>query len=875
MKVYSRWLLVGACLCAVASVPATVGAQSLDGAGVVPTGLRLRGLDGVKRVLMIAAHPDDEDSRLLTALSRGMGVETAYLALTRGDGGQNLIGPELWEGLGLIRTGELEAARKVDGGRQFFTRAFDFGYSKRADEALTFWPREELLRDVVWVIREFRPQVVITVFSGTPADGHGQHQAAGIMAREAFDAAGDSTRFSDQFRYGVTPWAPMKLYQSVWRRPDLATTSLDIGRVDPLLGRSLFQLSMESRSQHRSQDMGAPLPMGPRRAGAMFVRGRNGAGEGGGFFQGVDTSLVDFARDLPAPVGEQVADHLKAYRAALDVARREFGLELDGTAAALLEALDHLDTAASLAAGRQEARELQAALARRLRAATEGYMGAAGIIADVRAADDLITPGQTVEVTASLWNGGRTLVRNAAVELALPDGWEVIRTTVQRVDPDVGVPPNSMGTWSFQVKVPEDAPPSVSYYLRQPRDGYMYRWPPDPELWGLPRDPPLVFAEVRFDAGAPGESVSLETSVPWRYVGVDQAKGEFSKPVLVVPRLSVAVSPSSIAWPAHRTEGRTFTVALQCSAPEGMHGVVRLEGGPGWRVTPAQRSFDFSGPGVERTVSFTVEAAGPMRTGHHTFQAVAESSDGTTYRATTSVIDYEHIQRSIMVDSAHARVTVVDARVRPGLRVGYIMGTGDDGPDAIRQLGAEVTLLTPEQIREGAFDGFDVLVLGVRAYEARSDVRTANAQILDFARRGGTVIVQYNQYQFARGGYAPYPLTMDRPAARVADEAAPVTILDPDSPVFTVPNRVTTDDFAGWVQERGLYFPAEWDEHYVPLLEMHDPGEPPRRGALLAARVGEGVYVYTGLSFFRQWAAGVPGAYRLFANLISLRAEDL
>lgn len=275
---------------------------------MVATGLLLRQMDGVKRVLMIGAHPDDEDTSLLTTMARGLGAQTAYLSLTRGDGGQNLIGPELWEGLGVIRTGELEAARRLDGGQQFFTRAFDFGYSKTAGEALTLWSGEQLLHDVVWTVRRFRPHVIVAVFSGTPADGHGHHQASGILAREAFAVAGDPERFPEQLERGVEAWTPAKLYQVVRRRPSEATSGIDTGWLDPLLGRSLYQLSMLSRSQHRSQDMGASQPPGPRRATVRFIESRVGGGPESGIFEGIDTTLVSLVEGLPEPAARATAE---------------------------------------------------------------------------------------------------------------------------------------------------------------------------------------------------------------------------------------------------------------------------------------------------------------------------------------------------------------------------------------------------------------------------------------------------------------------------------------------------------------------------------------------------------------------------------------
>ena len=438
------------------------------------------------------------------------------------------------------------------------------------------------------------------------------------------------------------------------------------------------------------------------------------------------------------------------------------------------------------------------------------------------------------------------------------------------------VAPESLVTFRYAVTIPEDQDPSRLYFLREARDGARYRWPDNPEVWGLPRDEPSWSLGLRFTPFTGGEAVGgrMTTSAPWRYVGVDQARGEFVKPVLVVPAVSVRGTPAGVVWPESRTEAQTVTVSVRSQVEEGATGEVTLDAPEGWSVTPTSQPFDFGAAGAERTLSFEVRPSGAPGAGEHVLQAVARTEDGRSYTEGVSLIDYEHIERSIMYTDAATNVTFLPVSVTPGLHVGYIMGTGDDGPLAIKQMGAFVELLSESQVRDGAFGAFDVIVLGVRAYETRPDVRAANEQLLDFARAGGTVINQYNQDQFSSGGYAPYALTIGRPTARVADETAVMTILEPDAPLFTTPNQITQADFSGWVQERGLYFASEWADDYVPMLSMNDPGEDPLHGSVLVASVGEGIYVYAALSFFRQWAGQVHGAYRLFANLISLDAAD-
>lgn len=874
MRVRVRRIAVMAVTGLVVGAPAA--AQSMEGVGLVPTGLLLRQMHGVKRVLMIGAHPDDEDTSLLTVLARGLGAETAYLALTRGDGGQNLIGGELWEGLGVIRTGELEAARALDGGRQFFTRAFDFGFSKSAEEALSLWPREELLRDVTWVVRSFRPHVIVSVFSGTPRDGHGQHQAAGIMAREVFEAAGDPARFPDQLERGVEAWAPAKLYESrrrffggaVGADPDAML--VETGGLDPLLGRSLFQLSMESRSQHRSQDMGASQPFGPRETGVQLVASRVG-GEDGGLFAGVDTTLMAVLDGLIPDAAEAARPHLEAYVAAAERAQAELGPDPSGIVPHLSEAFDHLVQARRAVLGTGDA-EYEAALEQKQDVATRAILAASGIVFDVRAMDDLVVPGQTVEVQAQLWNGGPTDVLTPGLQFVSRQALGLDFVSLQGLGRDGTVASGTLATWTYRLTLPADAPASRLYFLREGRDGAMYRWPDDSAVWGLPRDlPPLEWA-LTFRQAIGGRQVGTRVvaSRTWRYVGVDPARGEFDKQVLIVPELSVDVRPDGMVWPQGHAGERPVTVVVRSEAEGGSRGTLTFEAPRGWTVEPASRPFELEGAGAERTLAFALRPDGAPGAGEYAFRAVARTEDGRSFTEGVALIDYEHVPRTAMYSDATASVTVVPVAVADGLRVGYVMGSGDDGPEAIRQMGAAVELLDEDRVRRGDFDALDAVVLGVRAYETRPDLQAASAQLLDFARAGGTVVVQYNRGPL--GTLAPAPIEVGRGSPRVADETAPVRILAPDAPVFTTPNRIGPDDFAGWVQERGLYFASEWDDAYRPLLELNDPGEEPRRGSLLVAPVGEGVFVYTALSFFRQWADRVPGAYRLFANLVSLDA---
>ena len=877
-------------------VAAPLSAQvGLQGSSVVEVGLALRQLDGVKRVLMIGAHPDDEDSSLLATLARGMGVETAYLSLTRGDGGQNIIGPELGEGLGIIRTGELEAARVLDGGRQFFTRAFDYGFSRSAAEAFAHWPREEVLRDVVSVIRTFRPQVIISVWAGTPRDGHGQHEASGILANEAFDAAADPGRFPNLGGNAAEPWRADKLYHSVrFRGPGSGEAPLTIqtGTFDPLLGRSYHQLAMESRSKHRSQEMGAAQTLGDRTSGLRLVQNRVGGLEDDrGIFAGIDTTLAGLADGLPARAVPVVRSAIAAYRTAIHKA----GASLDAVqpsraAGPLGRAYLSLEFTFGLLRGiGDSAAPLAEALAVRAGLVRSALLKAASVVIEVRAGDDLVVAGEDVMLDVQLWNGGPFRIDGAVLrsaggeqDVALPA--EFLGAEGQTEEPQ-SLEAGEIARWSYRVRLRESLAASRLYYLGAPRDGDMYRWTGDPASEGLPRNArPLLRAVGEFDIHIP--ELDQPVHVVWgddaEYVGVNRALGEFREPVLATPALSVAIEPAGMAWPEGSLESRPVTVVLQNESASGSSGELSFEVPEGWEVTPSSLPFDLRGEGASRGFTFEVRLIGTVDGGEvtapaeHVFRAVATRDDGVRFDERVDIIDYPHVERTLYLRPAEVRASVFPVRIREGIRVGYVMGSGDDGLEALRQLGAAVEEVGPDRVRVGDFSGYDVLVLGIRVYETRPDVVAVNDRILAFAEAGGTVIVQYNKYEYPRGGFAPYPVSMGvgRGAPRVTDENSPFVLLDPESPVFSSPNRIAETDFEGWVQERGLYFLAEWDDRFTPLLELNDPGEEPTRGSLLVAPVGRGLYAYVALAFFRQLPAGVPGAHRLFANLVSLTAED-
>ena len=877
VRLWSRLLLLGF-LVVVGSFEDARAQRLQDRRGVLEVGLVMRQLDGVKRVLMIGAHPDDEDTNLLTALARGMGAETAYLSLTRGDGGQNLIGPELGEGLGIIRTGELEAARALDGGAQFFGRAFDYGYSKTADEALRHWPRDGLVEDVVRIIRRYQPQVVVTVWNGTPRDGHGQHQAAGIVAIEAFDAAGDATRYRDVGE----PWQADKLYQSRRFGREASPVQVETGSYDPLLGRSHFQLAMESRSQHRSQDMGAPQPLGGRPSGLELIESHVADSGTDGIFAGVDTTLVGLVRGRSGPVADAIRERLVAYRGY--VRQAEGSLDLlhpDRAAAPLARGVRELQAAQeqAIVLDPEGSGPLSREVSARLDRAGYALGLASSVVYDVRVDDDIVAAGDSLRLDIRVWNGGRFAVRAEMPRVhTRGDGWLVEITDGEGLATGpVTVRPGDVAVWAYRIEVPAGADVSELYYLLQPRQEEMYDWEGQDDLAGAPRNPPVLSAVTDYALTIPGVDVPvmLSLAAPAEFVGVDKAQGEFREPLLTVPALSVSVEPAGMAWPMGLQEARRVRVFMRNEAEAGTSGRLTLQAPDGWVVEPADLPFEFETPGLSRAFSFNVRPGIGVGEGAHVFKAVAVTDDGRRFDRRVDVIDYPHIPRSLYFAPAETEVSVFPVRVSEGIQVGYIMGSGDDGLEALRQLGVNAREIGPDAVRDGDFSGFDVIVLGIRVYETRPDVAAVNDQLIEFARNGGTVVVQYNKYEYPAGGYAPYPVSMGgRPVDRVTDENSPVGFIDPESPVLTTPNRIGIADFDGWVQERGLYFLKEWDDRYTPILELTDPGEAPKRGSVVVAPVGDGLYVYAALAFFRQFPAGVSGAYRIFANLVSLKGDD-
>lgn len=810
-----------------------------------------------RRLLVIGAHPDDENTALLTLVSRKMGGEAAYLSLSRGEGGQNLIGAELGIGLGLIRSQELAAARQLDGGRQFFTRAYDFGFTRSLEETLKKWPREVLLEDAVRVVRRFRPQVIYSVFTGTPRDGHGQHQAAAMVAAEVFRLAGDPATFPSLAKEGFAPWQPRALYRSDWFEEDgNPRVTLPTGDVDSVTGRSYHQIAMASRSLHRSQDMGRLQDPGPNQTGAVWVAGV-GVNDGADLFAGLDTRLRGVAAELPEPVRGAAQARLARAEGLAESARGGLSPTRLPETARTLETL-----LAELRAAREsfpDAPSSRLFIDEKIAVAEEALAAAAGVSLDATAAREVAAPGEPVELVVRVWNAGQSPVAVEQLQVVGFEGW------APGGRPEAGpVAANALREWKLTATPTAEGGATVPYFLRAPLVGALYDWSGVPAaVRGDPFQPAPVTAVARVRIGR--SEITLSRDAVYRFR--DQAIGEVRRPLRAAPPVEVEVDPELLVWPIGRRTNRV-EISVRSSASHPVSGQLEMVLPAGWSAT-RPGPFRLEKAGQRTTFDVTVTAPERLHPGRLAVKVAARLAGDGAQALGIALIDYPHISPTPLPRPAELVIAAAEIRL-PHLRaVGYIRGASDRVPESLLSIGVPLEILGARALEAGDLAHFDAIVVGSRAYETDPALARSNGRLLEYARNGGLLIVQYQQYPFIEGGFAPFPLEIARPHDRITDETAPVKLLEPEHPVFARPNRIGAEDWAGWVQERGLYFPRTWDPAYRPLLAVADPGMPEQRGGLLVAGLGKGHYVYTGLAVFRQLPAGVPGAYRLFANLLA------
>jgi LmbE family N-acetylglucosaminyl deacetylase len=792
--------------------------------------LALEKLNVLGRVLYVAAHPDDENTNLMALWANGSLYDAAYLSITRGDGGQNLIGPELREWLGVIRTQELLAARRIDHAQQFFSRAIDFGFSKTAEETMRFWDHDKILSDVVWVVRKFRPDVMVTRFSPEDQLTHGHHTASAILAVEAFAAAGDPSRFPEQLAF-VKPWQPKRL---VWNTSPFffsnrnlpfdptGLTVLEAGGFNPLLGKAYTEIAAASLSMHKSQGVGSPPRRGARKEYFKLLKGQPMTTA---LFEGIDTSWSRVPNS--ESVAAEIRQILSQFRPADPAASVPELLKLRQAISAIKD-----DTWVP-----EKRAEVDQIIAECL-----------GLHVEASTTNETVTPGQNVAVKLEAIN--RCNIPVTLQQARFPFSGESMKI-------DAALPANELVTKDLLCKIPENTPYSQPYWLRKPGTLGTFAVD-DQQLIGLPENPPNLPVEIVLQIN--GQELSY--TIGGKYRTVDPVAGELRRSLVIAPPVFTKIGDGALVFPTNKPKPVSVHVTAATGA---VKGELKLDAPKGWQVDPTSVPIDLKGADAETVATFTVKP--PDQDSIGTLRAIV-SIDGRDYSFERVRISYPHIGVQTLMPPAEVKLVRADIRKKVD-RIGYIPGAGDDVPESLQQIGYTVKVLSEADITAKNLAQFSAVVLGIRAFNTREHIANWLPELFDYAKAGGVVIAQYNTLaELKTEQFGPYPLEISR--ERVTDENAEVRILAPNHPIMTVPNKITSKDFEGWVQERGLYFPKKWDPAWTPILSSNDPKEKPLDGGLLVAKFGKGYFVYTSYSWFRQLPAGVPGAYRLFANMLSL-----
>jgi LmbE family N-acetylglucosaminyl deacetylase len=840
---------------------------------------KLLKLRTIASVMHTTAHPDDEHGGLLAMLSRGEGARVALLTLTRGEAGDNAIGAELFDALGLIRTEELLRADEYYGvDRQYFTTAIDYGFSKRLEEALVKWGREPLLRDVVRAIRTERPLVLIARFQGNERDGHGNHQAAGLITQEAYKVAGDPSVFPEQIREGLRPWQPLKLYMGGMRESAEWTVRVDSGVYSPWLGESYANFARIGLSFQRSQNGGRNDPQ----PGPSFGYYKRLASQVGGtakeetFFDGIDTHVGSLFTTLKHPAPSTAATLLGAIEREVEAAVAAFTLrDPSASAPALVKGLTATRAAIEQLAADPDAIHVLRIKEQQFVDAINTAMGVdfsavaqpsdtpepTGPAAAFAAPPtmDPVVPGQSFTVRLQFAHQGAAVVRNVVFGIAQAGAGvrtDGSRTTVER---------GQTAGAALTVTVPPDAPLARPYFSRSSLSESRYTVS-DRESLQRPASRPAFVASARYQID--GVPVPIETPVTRREAQLPY--GYAMRELAVLPALAVNVTPRQAIVPlASADKTIRVQVELMNNAPAGTKGELTLTLPAGWTSQPPSIPFAFARAGEKSRHEFVVTLPS-LEHRDYTIEAIA-TAGGRSFAQGYDVVEHRDLETRYLFHDAAIGVRGVDVSIAPALNVGYVMGVGDDVPSGIAQLGASVRLLGERDLAAADLQSFDAIVTGTRAYAVREDLRTYNRRLLDYVERGGNLIVLYNTpAEFDPNVYAPFPAQLPRNAEEVSEEDSPVTILAAARPELTRPNAITRADFDGWVEQRGSKFFSTWDRAYTALVETHDQGQPPQRGGWLTATYGKGHYTYFAYAFHRQLPYGVPGAYRLLANLLSL-----
>jgi LmbE family N-acetylglucosaminyl deacetylase len=882
--------------------------------GMAGLRLELLRLGTTARLMQTVAHPDDEDGGMLTLEARGRGVSTLLMTLNRGEGGQNKIGSNLSDVLGVLRAEELLASDQHYGVQERFSHVADFGFSKSPDETFQKWGgHDTALADMVRVIRTFRPDVLVARFSGTDRDGHGHHQASSILAKEAFRAAADPKRFPDQIAQGLEPWQAKKFYignvcgfGAMTCDDDKWTLKLNTGEKSDALGMSYVQFAMKGLRHQESQGAANwTVDDGDRFTFYRLVdsvvpptAGKDGHEKS--FFDGIDTTWPGLAARLGAE--EQKLPRLRTElteisKQVAEGAAVAKGNDAAATAAPLMKVVATLSQVSSevqaSALSAAAKLDLLSRIAEKQQQAETALNLALGIslTADVNAggeqapdvkpggeravpvpkeadAQTTVSPGQEFTIAVTFHNGSKFPLVIDHIKLEVPAGWNTISGKVR---PET-IKPGEDEHANFRLRVPKNTKYTRPYWHRDDPESEAVNHVDDEKYATLPFPPPALRARVEYVVKGSGEAgtrngINAVVVTPF----VDDAGKQRARPLAIVPAFSVMLEPGTQVISTHNGSTTTVAVGVTSNLTREMRGVLRLELPQGWRSEPAQFAVDFKKRGEKEDFQFKVFTSG-LQEGRATVRAVLES-EGEKYSEGYTLVTREDLGSFYYYQPARQRVSIVDVRAPHDLKVGYIMGAGDDIPTVLQQVGMDVTLIPGEKIASEDLSKFGTIVLGIRAYDTQKDVVANNKKLLDFVSTGGTLVVQYDTGvgDFNKGKFTPYSAELSR--ARVSVEEATVDILAPNDSVFHYPNTITAKDFDGWVQERGLYFMDKWDDHFTALLSCHDPGEDAQKGGLLRAQYGKGTYIYAAYAFFRQLPAGVPGAVRLYVNLLSAGHE--
>lgn len=919
------WVVVLVCALAPTLVGSGVAAQtkSVDDARPIPvdrgaatTWLALKKLHTRASVLMIVAHPDDEDGATLAYESRGLGARTELMTLDRGEGGANVMSSDLWDALGLVRTEELlQAGRYYGLDGQYFSSMADYGFSKALKEALDQWGHDRVLAEAVRVVRTVRPLIVCSVFVGGPTDGHGQHATAGLMAQEVFKAAGDPKMFSEQIKEGLLPWAPVKEYArspffrtsekgsydyathhwgpvgvqnhitDKWEPgPVSVTVSVPNGTYDNFAGLTYPQISREGLGFQKSQNGGSDVPLPSAQTGGYHRFGSHidAKDKEESFFDGIDVSIAGIAELAGSTPPAFLKNGLSQINDSIESAMKTFSAQdpsaVAGTLAKGLKATDALVAEvekSSLPADQKfdvlhelkvKQQQFNAALIASLGISVEADIvpatQAGGPFAEMRGSQQsfqMATPGKSFHVGVHLFDGGKLPVDVESVALTTASGKQW--TIAPEAAPPKQIESGKAADVRFAVKVPEDEPYTRPYFTRPDMEQPYYDIA-NKEMSGMPTAPYPLAARVHYQF----DGLTLESTNTVQVINKVVGPGTLRFPMPVGPPLSVALSPSAGIVPLGQ-KSFPVSVRLHNNVEGDVKTTVHLNLPGGWTSEPKSIPISFAHLGEEQGVSFTIY---PKSVEEKPYQITAVADyNGKGYTEGYVTVGYMGLRPYFLYSPAVSKTTGADVKIAPSQRIAYIEGSGDDVPAALEALGVHVSFLSAQDLASGDLSKYDTILVGVRAYAVRPDLIVNNGRLLKYVEDGGVVVVQYNTPEFDHN-YGPYPYVMSNDPEEVTDEKSVVTILDPKNPLFTWPNVITSKDFDGWIEERGSKFLVSWDKRYEPLLETHDAEQDPQKGGLVYARYGKGAYIYNAYSFYRQLPLGVPGAYRIFANMLSL-----